>query len=244
MIDSGPLSAMLWGALAAGSLIIGYLLSARQLSTRAVGLVMGIGSGALIGAVAYELVPETLLNAPGVLIACALGAITFFAGDWWIDRRGGAGRKGLVSGAPSGSGATIFLGTLLDGIPESIVLGINLAIGGAVNIAFLAAVLISNIPEGIAGSLNLMVAGQSRPRILRMWLLLVVVSALCAVLGYGVVLRFPASDGHLAQAFAAGAVLTMLSEAMIPEAHEHGGKLVGLFTVLGFLGAAALSILD
>ncbi len=242
MTDSAVLSAVLWGGLAAASLLVGYFLSTRNLSMRTVGLVMGLGAGALIGAIAYELIPETLLVQPGTVLACAVGALTYFAADWYVDRRGGETRKGLETVGPAGSGAAIAIGTLLDAIPESIVLGMGLAINGAVNIAFLAAVLLSNIPEGIAGSINLTTAGQPQRSILRLWLTLVVVSAICAGLGYLLVLRLPSTDGHLAQAFAAGAVLTMLSDAMIPEAHEHGGNVVGLFTVLGFLGAAALSI--
>jgi len=242
LMEPGLLTAVLWGGLAAASLLIGYALSRRQLPKRTVGLVMGLGAGALIGAIAYELIPEVILVEPGTVIACGLGALAFFAGDWIVDRRGGEARKGLEAGGPEGSGAAIAIGTLLDAVPESIVLGMGLALNGAVNLAFLAAVLLSNIPEGIAGSLNLSSAGQSQRSILRMWVTLVVLSAMCAGLGYLLVLQLPSTDGHMAQAFAAGAVLTMLSDAMIPEAHDHGGKVVGLFTVLGFLGAAALAV--
>ena len=156
---------MLWGGLAAASLLIGYALSRRRLSMRIVGLVMGLGAGALIGAIAYELIPETLLLEPGTLLACGLGALTYFAADRAVDRRGGGARKGLETGTPSGSGAAIAIGTLLDAIPESIVLGMGLALNGVVNLAFLAAVLLSNIPEGIAGSINLTATGQSQRRI-------------------------------------------------------------------------------
>jgi len=244
MIETGLLSAVLWGGLAAASLLIGYGLSRRPLSIRTVGLVMGLGAGALIGAIAYELIPETLLVEPGTLLVCALGALTYFGADQLVDRRGGATRKGLEAGGPAGSGAAIAIGTLLDAIPESIVLGMGIALNGVVNLAFLGAVLLSNIPEGIAGSMNLASAGQPQRKILRMWVTLVLLSAACAGLGYLVASSLPNTDGHLAQAFAAGAVLTMLADAMVPEAHEHGGNLVGLFTVLGFLGAAALSIVQ
>jgi ZIP family zinc transporter len=241
-VETSLLTAALWGGLAAASLLVGYYLSTRHLSMRTVGLVMGVGAGALIGAIAYELIPEALLVEPGMVLVCALGAITYFAADWFVDRRGGGTRKGLETGEPAGSGAAIAIGTLLDAIPESIVLGMGLAFNGVVNLAFLGAVLLSNIPEGIAGSINLTTAGQPQGKILRMWMVLVGVSAACAGLGYLVAIRLPTTDGHLAQAFAAGAVLTMLADAMVPEAHEHGGNLVGLFTVLGFLGAAALSL--
>jgi ZIP family zinc transporter len=236
------LSAIVWGGVAATSLLIGYLLAMRGLANRTVGLVMGIGAGALLSAIAYELIPESLLQGWGMAVAFGLGAIAFFAGDWIIDHQGGAQRKGIVAAQDSGSGVAIYLGTLLDNIPESIVLGMGLALGGAVNIAFLASVFVSNLPEGVAGSVNLEAAGYARRNIFWMWISLVVVSALCAGLGYGVVSWLPGVTGLMVQAFAAGAMLTMLADAMMPEAFEHGGKLVGLFTVLGFLVAAVLAI--
>jgi zinc transporter, ZIP family len=237
------LLAMWWGGLAAASLLVGYLLANRGLSNRTIGMIMGIGGGALLSAIAYELVPESAIAGRGMALAFALGALAFFVGDWLVDRQGGADRKD-ITGEQSGSGAAIFIGTLLDNIPESLILGIGLALGGAVNVAFLTAVFISNLPEGVAGSLNLAAAGYSRQRIFWMWSLLVLVSAASAGVGYALVNRIPALNGILAQAFAAGAMLTMLADAMMPEAYEHGGRLVGLFTVMGFLIAAMLSVIQ
>jgi ZIP family zinc transporter len=234
--------AILWGALAAASLLIGYALARRGLANRTIGMVMGVGAGALVSAIAYELVPESVLGGQGMALAFALGALAFFAGDRLVDRRGGADRKSIDGGQVRGSGAAIFVGTLLDNMPESIILGMSLALGGAVDIAFLAAVFVSNLPEGVAGSINLQAAGYSRQRILRLWVMLVLLSAACAGLGYAVIRRLPGADGRHAQAFAAGAMLTMLADAMMPEAFEHGGSLVGLFTVLGFLVAAVLAV--
>lgn len=236
------LEAVLWGGLAAASLLIGYYLATRGPSKRTTGLIMGIGAGALIAAIAYELVPESILGGWGMGLAFGLGALAFFLGDWAVDRRGGEDRKDIGGSAETGSGAAIFIGTLLDNVPESIILGMGLALGGAVNLAFLVAVFISNLPEGVAGSINLEAAGYSRNKILRMWLLLVGVSAVCAGLGYLIIGLLPEADGRIAQAFAAGAMLTMLADAMMPEAFEHGGKMVGLFTALGFLMAAMLSV--
>jgi len=105
-------------------------------------------------------------------------------------------------------------------------------------------VFISNLPEGVAGSVNLQASGRSRRSVFWMWAGLVIISALCAGLGYMVIRWLPGADGRLAQAFAAGAMLTMLADAMMPEAFEHGGMLVGLFTVLGFLASAMLSVLQ
>lgn len=238
------LSAIFWGGLAAGSLLIGFALSGRGLSNRTIGMITGIGSGALISAIAYELVPESMLVGPGMALAFGMGALAFFAGDWLVDRRGGADRKDIAGDQTSGSGTAIFIGTLLDNIPESIILGMGLALGGAVNLAFLAAVFVSNLPEGVAGSINLQAVGRSRRSIFRMWAMLVLVSAGCAGLGYILIRWLPGADGRIAQAFAAGAMLTMLADAMMPEAFEHGGMLVGLFTVLGFLASAMLSVVQ
>ncbi len=223
-------------------LLVGYYLATRGPSQRATGLIMGVGAGALIAAIAYELVPESSLGGWGMGLAFGLGAVAFFLGDWVVDRRGGEDRKDIAGSAKSGSGAAIFVGTLLDNVPESIILGMGLALGGAVNLAFLVAVSISNLPEGVAGSLNLEAAGYPRRRILGMWALLVAVSAACAGLGYLLVGRLPEADGRIAQAFAAGAMLAMLADAMMPEAFQHGGKTVGLFTALGFLLAGVLAL--
>jgi ZIP family zinc transporter len=238
------LTAVWWGGFAACPLIIGYFLATRRLSNRNIGIVMGIGAGALISAIAYELVPESILTGPDVVLAFGLGALAFFTGDWIIDRRGGADRKDIPGNQTGGSGAAIFIGTLLDNIPESIILGMSIQTGGAINLAFLSAVFISNLPEGVAGTVNLQTAGTSRKKIIWMWVALVLLSAVCAGIGYVAIQMLPDAQGVYAQAFAAGAMLTMLADAMMPEAFEHGGILVGLFTVLGFILSATLSVLQ
>ena len=237
------LTAALWGGLAAASLLVGFYLASRGLSNRTIGMIMGFGAGALLSAIAYELVPETALGGGGMALAFCIGALTFFGADWLIDHRGGTDRKDIAGDQPGGSGSAIFIGTLLDNVPESIILGMSLALGGAINIAFLVAVFISNLPEGVAGTLNLESAGRSRRHIFWMWMALVIISAACAGLGYMIIRWLPGADGHIAQAFAAGAMLTMLADAMMPEAFEHGGKLVGIFTVMGFLVAAILAVM-
>jgi len=237
------LLAVLWGGLAAASLLLGYLLARRNLSNRSIGVIMGFGAGALLSAIAYELVPESVLGGVSMGVAFAIGAFTFFGADWWIDHRGGADRKD-ITGEKAGSGSAIFVGTLLDNVPESIILGMGMALGGAINVAFLVAVFISNLPEGVAGTLNLEASGRSQQRIFWMWAGLVGISAVCAGLGYLLINWLPQADGRIAQAFAAGAMLTMLADAMMPEAFEHGGKLVGIMTVMGFLAAGALVVLQ
>jgi len=237
------ITAFFWGGLAAASLLVGFYLSARRLSNRTIGMVMGFGAGALLSAITYELVPDSVHGGWFMVVMFLAGALTFFGIDWMIDHQGGADRKD-IEGRQVGSGSAIFIGTLLDNIPESIILGMSLALGGAINTAFMVAVFISNLPEGVAGSLNLESAGRSRRSIFWMWTALVIVSAACAALGYLIINWLPGADGRYAQAFAAGAMLTMLADAMMPEAFEHGGKLVGIVTVMGFLVAAILSAME
>lgn len=236
------LTAGLWGAFSASSLLIGAAVAIwLRPTSRTVGLVMGFGSGTLISALAYELVPEAAKGDLPVVTGLAVGALTFFIADWIIDRRGGEHRKSIASQQQSGTGLAIFLGTLLDGVPESLVLGMSLALGGTLGIAFLIAVVISNLPEGMAGTSSMEGAGMSRKAIVGMWLALVIISALAAALGYVLVQLESGIEGSGVEAFAAGAMLTMLADTMMPEAFDHGGKVVGLVTVLGFAVATALA---
>ncbi len=238
------LTAGLWGVLAASSLLVGAALAIwMRPSNRVVGLVMGFGSGTLISALAYELVPEATKGNIPLVVGLAVGALTFFFADWIIDSHGGEQRKSIESTKQAGAGMAIFLGTLLDGIPESLVLGMSLALGGAVGVAFLVAVVISNLPEGMAGTTSMEGAAMSRKLVFGMWLALVAISGLAAALGYVVIKMQSGVEGAGVEAFAAGAILTMLADTMMPEAFEHGGKVVGLVTVCGFAVATALAFI-
>jgi ZIP family zinc transporter len=137
----------------------------------------------------------------------------------------------------------MFIGALLDGVPEALILGITLATGGAVNVAFLAAVFVSNIPQGLAGTTSLQDAGYANRRITVMWGALTVACGAAALAGFLLSDTVPTA-GLNAEAFAGGAVLVMLADSMMPEAFEHGGRSVGLLTVLGFLVAGALTVLQ
>jgi ZIP family zinc transporter len=237
------IEAALWGVIASSSLTIGSLLTFwLRPGRRIIGLIMAFGAGTLISAIAYDLVEEaadvgrTLALAAGL----ALGAITFFAGDWWVDRAGGADRKRSGGEQARGHSFGIFIGTLLDGIPESFILGASLVTGGGVSVAFLSAVFISNLPEAMGATTGMIAAGWPQRRIISIWLAVAGMSAVAAAIGYAFTAAM-SLDGVLAQAFAAGALLTMLSDSMVPEAFENGGKATGLMTVLGFTVAFALS---
>ena len=240
--------AFFWGALAASSLVAGGLLTfVLPMSKRLLGLVMAFGAGVLLSAVAYELVEEAFATSHGnteVALGLAAGSLVFFAGDEWIDRRGGADRKDSGGRQTEGSGLAIVLGIVLDGIPESIVLGLTFLQTGSISAALLAAVFISNVPEAVAATSGLTHAGWRRARVIGLWLLVMVVSGLAALAGYALFDSASPSTVAFVLAFAGGAVLTMLADTMIPEAFEHGGKLVGVATTLGFGVAFAISSLD
>src|SRR5207344_3198184 len=166
------LEAAFWGLVTAGSLWVGAALAAfGRLSQRTIGLAMAFGAGALIAAVAYELVIdafETDLTLASVGFAC--GGLTFYAGDWFIDHRGGEGRKSMTGeGQLAGSASAIVLGTVLDGIPESFVLGSSLFQEGVVPVAVVVGVFVSNVPEALSGSAGLLAARWARARVFRMW---------------------------------------------------------------------------
>jgi len=241
----GVWEALLWGAFTSASLYIGEALAGPMASrVRATGLIMGFGAGTMLSAVAYELVPETSFDDGwGIALAFLIGTVTYFAGDWLVDRSGGEARQDIGEGGEGGSGAAMFLGAMLDGLPEALVLGITLALGGSVSLAFVAAVFISNIPQGIAGTTSLKQAGYTDRHVFWMWTALTVACAITAALGFAFADALP-DQGLYAEAFAAGAVLTMLANSMMPEAFQHGGKTVGLLTVLGYLVAAALTVLQ
>ena len=237
-----------WGLLAGSSLVLGGLLALwLPIGRRALGLIMAFGAGVLISAVAFELVHEAFTTSAGdggVGLGLFLGSTVFFAGDSLIGRLGGGDRKHSGGKQAAGSGLAIVLGIVLDGIPESLVLGLTVLEAGAVSAAFLVAVFLSNLPEAIAATSGLTAAGWARDRILGLWVLVMVACGLSALAGYAFLDTATPHTIALVLALAGGAILTMLADTMMPEAFEHGGKLVGIFTTFGFALAFAISALD
>jgi ZIP family zinc transporter len=176
----------------------------------------------------------------GIFAGCGL----FFGGDVLIDRMGGGDRKDAQGKQEGGSPLAIVLGTVLDGIPESTVIGLTIFQGGAVGAAYLTAVFVSNLPEAISSTSGLVSSGWRRARILWMWAGITLVSALASLAGYSIFQDAPAEVVSFVLTFAAGAILTMLADTMIPEAYENGGKLVGIVTTLGFAVAFTIHTLD
>ena len=241
------IEAAFWGLVGGFALLVGGVLGLKLPATQhLIGLVMAFGAGVLISALAFELTEEAFrrggLDAVG--LGMAGGAVAFFVGDWIVDRRGGNHRKRSGGEQEGGSGTAIVLGALMDGIPESVAIGVSLVGGGSVAAPVVVAVFLSNIPESLSAATGLTKAGRSGGYVLGLWTAVMAVSALAAAVGYGVL--GDASGNVIAgiQAFAAGAILTMLADTMMPEAFEHGGATVGLVTVLGFALAFFLSTLE
>jgi zinc transporter, ZIP family len=243
-------AALFWGLFGASSLVLGGVVAIWvPLSREVRGLIMGFGAGTLISAVAYELVEDAFAAADGFAIVAAglfAGAATFFTGDVLIDRMGGEKRKrsDAAQAAAGGAALAIVLGIVLDGVPESAVIGLTLLEGGGVSVAMIVAVFLSNLPEAIAATTGLATSGWTRLRIFGLWGVVTLVSGLSALAGY--VLFDGASPRALAfvLAYAGGAILTMLADTMMPEAFERGGKLTGLATTLGFAVAFAITALE
>jgi zinc transporter, ZIP family len=171
------------------------------------------------------------------------GAVVFFFGTRYFQQSSRLDGDS-TSQKSSASGLAIILGAALDGIPESIVLGLTLIGGEGVGVTFLLAILLSNLPEGIAGTTDLLESGWTGAHILRVWTIVVIASALAALAGYAVFGAAPPNIIATVKAFAGGAIIAMLADSMIPEAYENGGDLVGFVTTVGFATAFGLTLLE
>ena len=238
------LSALGFGALAASSLVVGAGLAlARPIPGRVVGLVLGFGAGALISAVSFELAEEGVRMGGGLPVAAglALGALTYYVLDGLIDQQGDTGRARERRSSGSGAGGALALGAFLDGVPEQLVLGIGLVGGESVSIGLLAAIFVSNLPEAIGSASAMRGGGRGDAEIVRLW---IAVAAICTVATVGGFALADAVSGEfkaIVNGFAAGALIVMLVDSMIPDATEKSGRTTGLVTALGFAISAGLS---
>jgi ZIP family zinc transporter len=242
------LNAFFWGFAATFSLAIGGLIAILfKIGKRQLGLIMAFGAGVLFSAVAYELVFKSVkaTNGSGAsLFGILTGAIFFFLIDLLIGKIGAGSRKKIGGVHESNIAVPIVLATILDGIPETLCIGMSLLSGGEVGIGMLVAVFISNLPEAIAGTAGMVAGKWSNQKILMLWILIAVVCAFASLAGYTLLGNAGAETVSFIQSFAAGAILVMLSNTMIPEAYEHGGKLAGIITVLGFALAVSMVVFE
>ena len=238
----------LWGLLAGGALVIGAAVAwFMKVPRPVVAGVMAVGAGVLISALAFDLVDDA--EKTGGLTATAVGflvgAAVYVAANIVLARHGARHRKRSGDQQPSedeqsGSGAAIAIGALLDGIPESVVLGLSLLGGGGIGVPVLAAIFISNLPEGLSSSAGMKANHRSARYVFGVWIGIAVASGLAGALG--VLVLQGASDGTIAfiTALAAGAILAMIADTMIPEAFERAHILTGLIATVGFLVAFTL----
>lgn len=247
------------GLLAGAGLFLGALLGDfGRLPHQAIAIIMGFGAGVLVAVLTLELVIESTEHGSTASTAAGFiaGALLFSAINWGLEQRGAADRKrcGACVQQPSeeeipGSGLAIAVGALIDGIPESMAIGLSVvAARGAetalaetsVSVALVAGFFLANIPQGLSSASGMREAGRSRTYVLGIWAAVALASGLAAVVG--AVLFADAGDQFLATitALAAGGVLAMLAETMIPEAFHQNMTFIGAITAAGFLVALLL----
>jgi len=224
------------GLLAGGALFIGALIAwFVKVPARIVASVMAFGAGVLISALAFDLVGESIAEA-GVLPTLSgflVGAVAYVAANQILDRLNVRNRRG--SGQEPGTGVGIAIGALLDGIPESMVLGLSMLGGSGVSIPILVAVVISNLPEGLSSTAELKTARRTARFVFTLWGSIAVVAALASVFGLVILADAPAEVTGFITALAAGAMLAMISDTMIPDAYREAHNYTGLLATLGFL---------
>jgi ZIP family zinc transporter len=205
-------------------------------------VIMALGTGFLLGSVSFELVDDAVASADVITVGVftLIFAAAFTVGNWLLARRGGGERKDAAGAQADGSALAIVPGSVLDGIPESFVLGLTVAEGG-ISIALLVGVLLSNLPEGMSSSSGLRAAGWARRRVVVMWSIVIVVSAISAGVGFVVLDPTHQRPAALVEAFAAGALLAMVADTLLPEAFSVEGVVTGWLVALGFAISLVLS---
>lgn len=242
------IQAFLWGLLAGSALLVGASVGwFAKVPQRAIAGVMGFGGGVLLSALSFDLMADAF-NRGGAWptgLGFAGGAIAYELANLALSKHGARHRKRSGGKQPSekeqpGSGLAIAVGALLDGIPESAAIGVSLLSGHGVGLVAVIAIFISNLPEGLSSSAGMKRAGRSVAYVFGIWITIAILSAIAAALGAVV---FQGAQGAIAAtiAVAAGAILTMVADTMVPEAFEEAHQLSGLATVIGFLCAFLLT---
>jgi ZIP family zinc transporter len=243
------LQAAFWGFVSGSALLLGAAAGYySNLPRRLVAGIMAFGAGVLISALSFELMDEAYRRGgfDSTSIGFLGGAAAYTAANWYLTSRGAKDRKRSGDEQPKennqpGSGLAIAVGALLDGIPESMAIGLSLLTGPGVSFVAVIAIFLSNIPEGLSSSAGMRRAGRSAKYVFGLWTAITLISSIAALLGC--VLFQGCSPDIIAAtiAVAAGAILAMLADTMMPEASEMAHNFTGLITVAGFLVSFLLS---
>ena len=228
-------AAAFFGAVSAATLLIGAVIAyALRPAPRLTAAIMALGSGLLIGSVAYDLVGEATESLGILAVAGTLmvGAAVFVLGSRLVERAGARQRK-HPQPAQAGNPRAMVLGSVLDGVPESFVLGLSV-LQGSVSAPLLIGISLSNLPEGMASSSGLRQQGWPMRRTIGLWSLVVLTSAVAAAVGHEVLANDDGTVSALARTFAAGALLAMITDTMVPEAYEVERTWTGALVVGGF----------
>lgn len=227
------------------SLILGAIVGTTfKISQRIIATFMAFGSGVMICALTFGLMEEAFKYGgfDAVIIGFLVGGIVFIAGDFLIHRFGGRHykKKKSFKTIHQTNGKAIVLGALLDGIPESIALGVALFTKNGIGILMVGAIFLSNLPESLTSINDLKKEGLSKKQIYLIWLIVSIIVSITTFLSYLFLKNLNLNILGIILSFASGAILAMLADSMIPEAFEEGGYLIGLLTILGFLTAFIL----
>jgi zinc transporter, ZIP family len=222
--------------------------------------IMAFGSGVLVAALTFSLIEEAFnlsQSIPPVVIGFIMGGISYSVANRILDKKdkGSSSSSAATTstvrhrkrshgenagGGKNTSGLSLLVGSIMDNIPENMALGISLVTGGAVNIVLIAAIFISNFPEALSSTEGMKANGRSKKYILVLWSIAVIIGTISTAIGFAVLSKASPAIISIAISFAAGAILVMLAESMIPEAFEEGGSRIGLAAMAGFAVAFIL----